>query len=694
MKKGALVFAVLFLISIFAVTGVLAAGTPDVSKAYTCLEHQIGNKTCAKMSLEEQVFSVLSTGDCKNELLNNSLNNDRMCWPGTVGGFSCDLQMTAEAVLALDSVGVNTTLPREWLMNQSGVSTDLNWFLEVDNTVNGPESCNVTYLDNPAVSDSYTNYPFLINANKTLNSPAGSCLSLANDNYWFSISPSCYDRSFQIQCNSSFLSTLVYQDKNSQTYHISPNNQGATGSSISEHVNSFCFKNSAGGCDYLGSLWSSLALSDAGQNISNFISYLTTLASSNPSSFPDSFLYMLTGNLEYETNILNLQTQILVTKPPQYLYYKEYFWNNITGRGRYYDTALALLPFQSSSYSSLAQKVNTESWLASDQMSDGCWDNNQIVTNGFLLYSLWPHQNGGNGTLTCSQAGYSCIANASLCTGTVESQFPCSGSAMCCDTTNTGGTSVCELSGNSCVSSSQCASGSVVSQYSFSCLGANQVCCSNIVPQQACSQQSGGATVCQSNQYCAGGTQLLNLPGLQSGQKCCLAPGTCVNQNNNGGSGNNTATCESNNGLCQSSCPSGYSATSSYTCSNSGDLCCMINSNPSSGSGTSYWWVWVLFVLVVLTVIAILYRDKIKEFLQKMQARKGSRGGAQGMNNGNLPPRFPPPYNRSPQIGSPVPRRILPPSTPPQKPVQRPVPKKRSSEELNEVLEKLKEIGK
>ncbi|MBS3084756.1 hypothetical protein J4411_02485 [Candidatus Pacearchaeota archaeon] len=61
MRKEGCVFAVLFLISVFAVAGVLADETANVQKAYTCVENLINTtKPCSVLSTEEKIFSLLS----------------------------------------------------------------------------------------------------------------------------------------------------------------------------------------------------------------------------------------------------------------------------------------------------------------------------------------------------------------------------------------------------------------------------------------------------------------------------------------------------------------------------------------------------------------------------------------------------------------------------------------------------------
>ena len=102
----------------------------------------------------------------------------------------------------------------------------------------------------------------------------------------------------------------------------------------------------------------------------------------------------------------------------------------------------------------------------------------------------------------------------------------------------------------------------------------------------------------------------------------------------------------------------------------------------------------MLFAFVILVVVGILYRDKLKEFIDKRRARRGGRSsGRMGPSGRGPPPRFPPSYQRSPQMGSPLPRKVIPSSEPRPSRIHRPAPRK-SPKELDEVLKKLKEIGK
>ncbi len=657
-KEGILV-AVLFLISVFAVAGVFASVESDnVQKAYTCLNKKIDAANCSKMNNEEKIFSLLSVGKCKTELLASSKNGT--CWPDP----DCNLETTSKAIIALNKVGVNTSLPVEWVLSKKGLSKDLNWYLEVDS--NRAISCSAGYRVDPNSSASYGDYEFNIGENKIINQSAGPCLERANSNFWFAISPNCYESEFQISCNESFVSTLLYQEKSSGTYHVSENVHSSYKGVTLEKINSYCFL-SGESCDYLGTSWAATALDYLGKNVSSFFPYLTTLSTNYQSAFPEVFLYFLTGRLEYKTSILN--KQVLNT----------YFWVR-GGIGKYYDTALALLPFQNKDFT---EKDNAKKWLFNIQQDDGCWDKGNIVTNGFLLFSIWPKGvgsggNGGDGETLCSDVGYTCVNDSSQCSsGTVKQQYLCeTSSEICCDNSSSGeGGNDCESAGYTCALTSSC-QGAPLYQYN-DCPGV-QRCCETLKEQKTCEDING--TVCSSNEVCSGGNSLYTA-GLGTGEECCVGSGTCEEVKSP------VSTCEDNLGYCSSSCSSGDVETTDYTCDNSANVCCMPSENPPESG--SYWWIWVLFFLVVLVVVGIMYRNKLREFIQKLKAKKGSSNGRGVVGRGGIPPRFPPGYSRNPRIGAPAIRKMIPSQTP-----QRFIPRKKSSKELDEILRKLKEIGK
>jgi len=119
-----------------------------------------------------------------------------------------------------------------------------------------------------------------------------------------------------------------------------------------------------------------------------------------------------------------------------------------------------------------------------------------------------------------------------------------------------------------------------------------------------------------------------------------------------------------------------------YECDYSSQSCC----TPET-KNRSLWWVWLLIILIVLTGLAIVFRDKLKDFYMKYKMKK-SKG----------PPRGPPGRRpRMPPVGMPQrrpgpPRKILPLRGPPRR--RPPAPAQRKPKEIDDVLKKLKEMGK
>jgi len=268
------------------------------------------------------------------------------------------------------------------------------------------------------------------------------------------------------------------------------------------------------------------------------------------------------------------------------------------------------------------------------------------------------------------------VEDSESCLGTTKPQYLCASEKICCDDSSTGGDELteCETAGYSCEYSSTCtgAGGQLLNDYA--CGATIKKCCDSAPVSTTCSEY--GGEICSYDEICEDGSTVTS-GDLSYGEKCCLGPGSCVSKDTG-------YTCETNLGYCGSACDSGYEETGDYTCESSADVCCMPKENPKR-----YAWLWILLVLIVLTTLAILYREKIKEVFQKMKARR-SRGGSSSNSERGVPPRFPPGYNRSPSVSRPLPRKILPRPLPP----TRPMPKKRSPQELDEVLRKLKEIGR
>ena len=460
MKKGVLVLSIIFLFLIgyvnfvFAVTetdtdSTVASGDNDqtkIDKAYTCLEDKVTDK-CSSLSVEEQIFSVLSIGECESELNSNSKSDE--CWPKS----GCKLKTTAQAVLALDKTGSNTDKAKDWLLKQKGSPSDLLWYLEIEG--DGLLKCSVSY-------DSQK-YSIQINEDKKINSGAGSCLSVDSESggYWLKVSSSCYEKEFTVSCDKSFLTTTLYKKKSSSTIYVSEtSNSASAGGETTETINSKCFIQ-GNVCDYEGSLWSALILDYLGEDVSPYLPYLVAMSEENEKYLPSAFLWSLTNQNDFYVSLIASQnTQ---------------YWDE--SGDKFYDTALALLSLYSQDST---EKENAKTWLLSKniQKTDGCWNN--IRNTAFILYSAWPRDVSGDGgnELDCEDSGNycrtekSCLDDSGKILGTYSG---CIGVSVCCDKQEIEKTCL-ELEGTVCASNEECSGGE---ELNAAGLRYGEICCSS-----------------------------------------------------------------------------------------------------------------------------------------------------------------------------------------------------------------------
>jgi len=586
-KRGQRVFFVFLLILIFSIFFVSAAANDTSEKAYSCLESKVVDK-CSTLTSEEKIFSLLAINSCKTELISDSLGGQ--CWPNV----GCKIKTTAQAILALNRVNADTLSAENWLKSQSVVSSDLDWFLQVDSDVE--TSCTVTYSEGT--------YTFTIEDDKTLSGNTGTCLKVYN-NYWLKISPSCYDLEFRVSCRESFLTSLLYKKKTSSTIYVSQKTNSASGEgTITEKVSSSCFKEGSS-CNYEGTLWAAVVLDYRKYDVSSYIPYLVAMADepSNVKYLPEAFLYSLTDDFRIELLAKQVENK----------------WWAASG-DKFYDTAIALLPFQNEE---LSEKTNSIDWLSEVQGSDGCWQGN-IRNTAFLLYSIWPKKISVPSTAKdCEDSGYDCISNTAC--------------------TDASGTQLTDYTG---------------------CFGTN-ICCSKPRLIESCSDQ--GGELCDSGEDCLGGSFVSSPEG-----ECCVG-GEC------GTAQQETSECELEGGYCRSTCYSNeeYSA---YSCS-SGNCCVQ------KKAGSNILVVIILAVLIFLVLLGIIFRKKLRAFFSRRKLGKGKPRGPPGR-----PVFFPPPSRRI--YPGPAQRRILvQPRQPVRQPVRQPAKSAKKSE-VEDVLKKLKEIGK
>jgi hypothetical protein len=610
-KRGVLFGKFIFLMTIFLFSmivfshAVLAAenDTGKVDLAYSCLQNKVADK-CDKLNTEEKIFSLLALHQCKNDLILDSYGEQ--CWPSS----NCKIKTTAQAILALHDVGQNTDDAEKWLITHNATPSDVEWYLEIESSE--ATTCTINYESSSAT------YTINIGEDKKIDKGAGNCLPLATGGWWLRVDPSCYNEDIEVSCDKGFLTTLLFKKKtNSNVYHVSGiiHSESADGTT-SEKIDSFCF--SAGStCDYEGSLWAAFVLNSLDYDVSVYLPYLITMRDDYEEFIPESFLFLLTGSSEFQNKLFTTQ--------------KNDHWK--LSNDEYYDTAMALYPFQ---YDSPPEKENAQKWLLGKQGADGCW--NGIRDTAFILYSVW-YRNLGveEAENDCGDADYYCMSKVD-CEGRVLYDYDCAGAFVCCDTPKT---------------------------------------------LETCSELSGER--CNSNEQCVGGTSH-DASDLDSGETCCVG-GVCEVPAQE-------SDCESSGGICRTyECNDGEQE--SLDICNFGDVCCVKQTQTEEKK--SYWYIWVLLLLIFLIVLGIIFKDKLiplwvklkTTVLSKFSKKKGGGPSPRGPGGPRFPPRggFP---NRPMQ---PPQRRILPPSQR-SVPASRPVQRTSKPGEIDDVLKKLREMGK
>lgn len=621
-----------------------------IAKAYECLENETIERTCEALTLEEKIFSLLAIGECEDEVIAGSYENK--CWPES----NCGLKETAQAILALEGVNKNTEDAEEWLLSQNTTISDLIWYLQIES--NSAVSCSVSY--------SGSTYNFNIGEDKKIASNAGSCLSLAQGSYWLEVSNNCYDLEYEISCDSGFLTSLLFKKPSSDTIHVlEETSTAAAGGITTEKIDSLCFEQN-GLCDYEGSLWSALVLDFQGYDVSSYLPYLVTMVDEYPEYLPESFLYLLTGQSEFRTELLYKQKS-------------EKWWSE--SGDSYYDTALALYPFQ---YEDPMEKINSMNWLLEVQDEGGCWQNN-LRNTAFILYSIWPENHYTPGPIDDDCIDYN---TPTECEGDSRCEWDVS-EGICEDITNN--EEDCENLGYFCESRVNCADagGDVLSSYSDSCTGLN-ICCNEEFLLDNCIDQ--GGEVCESREYCKGGDLV---DSFGSSSRVCCVGGTC--EVLGGGAGTGESECEENSGECRTDCLPSEKKSYDYSCDSSSHSCCVEDNNGGNDNDDekSYLWLWIFSILVILVLIAILFNKKLKIFWMKIKNKSGKDKKEFRPRFGSSPGPRPGPgiapgaLRRSPQG-----RRIIPSRGAPRRRPMGPRTTPRKREEVDDVLKKLKDMSK
>lgn len=640
LRKKRLLIACVFLVAFLFLPSVQAQSNNSEGSfedsARSCVRDKVEDRGCSSLGIEDQVFSLLSTGQCKSNLSSKSINGE--CF----GVNSCNVKHTAQASLALDNAGVKTDNYTSWIRSRNTTVSGLDWFVQLD--TKQPTSCSLRDLDG-------SSYEVSVNSDKALNlDDGGSCLSVSDNGYWLEVDSSCYDQEFEISCEDSFSSSLLFRRDQSSTVYVTDeiSSSSAGGATIEKMQSSLCLPSgSSGSCSYEDTLWGVMALEDLGENASEYYPYLVAFAEENEELLPESFLYQLTGDRNYRSEL------ILKQKADKY-------WRETDNR--YYDTAIALM---SLSGESPEAKSNSIDWLENQQEQDGCWNKGSIRDTGFLVHSLWPKSQG-----TFDDGGISDDINDSG--------------------DDVGDQQVCEDGGYYCVDSIECTESGGEILDSYTCSGFGERCCTQEPKDKSCSGL--GGEICASSEKCDGSIES-NATGLGIGETCCV--GSCEPEDEG-----NDAECINNDGICKSQCGEEEYESSTFSCSSSAESCCMQKTEESSEPVSV--WIWVLTILIIITVLAIVFKDKIKQFYLRLKSKdksKGSRRGPPGPGSNGGPP-GPPPGKPPKSPPKKVPKK-MPKKVPPKGPGQgqppgggRSPPNNQKKKEIDDVLGKLKEIGK
>ena len=557
-----------------------------ISKAYTCLENGINNKTTITLSLQESVFGVLALGNNvkavqKLDSENRSMTSNQTCWPRS----ACTIKETAQALLAYRVLGRDTKKIENWLLSKSGATTGLTWFLEIDVENHEAAVCHIKY--------SSTDYTLAIGSDMKLTSDLlGPCLSIVPSGYWLEIAPSCLDYSYEVSCNKDFLTTLLYKQSDSDTLFVSPNTQSKPADgTTNESITSRCFKNDASSdCDYEGSLWATTALDAAGTRVTSYVPYLAAFAESQEEYFPEAFLFKLTGGQDYYTRLIEAQRS-------------RQFWEAAGSEyNRFYDTALALLALQKKT--SVAEVSNAKNYLLEVQGANGCWDNNNFRSTAFILYAGWPGgrpggSNGGSGDTPGPGS------NAS----SVESCIDASPAYSCVE------------------SILQCIDAQGEELRNYDCPG-TLFCCSKTPVQPSCASLNGNK--CSLSEECTG------TPRDSADGQCCI--GSCVPRTQP-----SVNECEDNNGFCTTgSCEAGETEEN-YACVSSSETCCVPEGTGTDNSSSSNLWLWIglLLILILIVVLAIVYRKKLQMMFHKGRRPETSSSSPIMVRRPSFPPSSP-----------------------------------------------------
>lgn len=479
------VLGVLFVFIILIVSSIIAEESSLEEQSYTCLEGQLGDNCGGTNNVEQNAFNLLAIAydsglqsDCKSSLIAKESDN---CW-GDSDGSVCKIKPTALSILALNHVKANVDSNVNWLLDKRIKNTGLTWFLEID--ASNKTVCNINGKE------------FTIMENKKISGGDPSGLKKSYNNYWFEVTN--INTNFTVSCDKDFITALLYQKPGSDVFYVSSETKSASGyDSVTERIEAYCFGIS--GCDYEGSLWAVLALSNLDEDITPYIPYLSAMSNEaiNKKYLPSAFLYILTGADDYYSELINQQKQ-------------NKYWDE--SRNKFYDTSVAILAMGGLSVDGAD---NAKKFLLDSRENSGCWNS----YTSFILYSGWPKNpqvsSGGGGDVGCESSGYYCI-NYGDCENSNQLSLDCSSISDTCCLYEPQEESCSDKGGVSCGGNEECSGGEVIaSDINNCCVGT----CEEIEEEDYCTDR-GSDYSCKNS--CSDNEEIISSYSCDFGETCCV----------------------------------------------------------------------------------------------------------------------------------------------------------------------------
>lgn len=379
MKKSVALQTFVFVIIIIGVSAHASAAqsTLDMQKAWSCLHTKVNSSQ--GISLDSAMASLLAIYPEKNAL--NAYYAKKLtpsattaCWPNS----GCTVKDTAKATLVAKRLGNDTSPMINWLSTKIVGSSDLTWFIQIMTENNGADDCQIQH-DGVA-------YSVKIREDMKVEFGAGStssCLQISGTGYSVQIKNECSEKDFLVSCTKPYSANLLFT-KSSTPGTIYVSSETKSGNDINEpvtlQIGVKCFIGPNGACDYESTLWAASAYKVANNDTAEFVPYLLALSQDNNRFLPNAFLYTLTANSEYSSRLLGDRG---VGSVPTGM------WKMSSQNDVYYDTGLALVHLGGEA-SSVSGLEGTKASLAQLQMSDGCWNNDNMFSTAMIIWGWKP----------------------------------------------------------------------------------------------------------------------------------------------------------------------------------------------------------------------------------------------------------------------------------------------------------------